>query len=125
MKTKIFVLIGCILFITTLAQAQKMQRGTIAERVSATMKKITAPLKLDASQINRTDSIFDEFYQAQNKIYKDAKASNTHPNSDSFQKILDKRDAQLKLILTPNQYTQFKNKVEDSLRPYWQSHEDN
>ena len=125
MKTKIFVLIGCFLFITTLAHAQKMQRATIAERVSATMKKITTPLKLDASQINRTDSVFDEFYQAQNKIYKDAKASNTHPNSDSFQKILDKRDAQLKLILTPNQYTQFKNKVEDSLRPYWQSHEDN
>lgn len=125
MKTKIIVLIGCFLVITTLVRAQKMQRANIAERVSTTMKKITTPLKLDASQINRTDSVFAEFYKAQNKIFEESRTSNTHPNSDSFQKILDNRDAKLKLIFTPNQYTQFKNKVEDSLRPYWQSHEDN
>lgn len=125
MKKKTAVLIGFVLFVTTVAQAQKMQRATLAERVSTTMKKIKASLKLDASQINTTDSVFAEFYQAQNKIFEEARASNTYPNSDSFQKILDKRDARLKKILTPNQYTQFKNKVEDSLRPYWQSHEDN
>lgn len=125
MKTRILLLIAFILFLTTGTNAQKMQRASIAERVTTTMKKITAPLKLDVSQINSTDSVFADFYRSQNKIYEEARLSDSHPGSNSFQKILDKRDAQLKEIFTSNQYTLFKNKVEDSLRPYWQSHEDN
>lgn len=120
MKTKITIMFA-LLFATTVIYAQNIQRGTVAERVKTTMDKIAAPLKLDASQASRTDSVFTEFYEAQNKMM----SKGTYPDKSAFDKILNARDEKLKIIFTSDQYTQFKNKEEDLLRPYWQSHEGN
>jgi hypothetical protein len=63
------------------------------------------------------DSAFAEYYEAQNKIFAETKATGIRPNYTVFEKILDQRDAKLKMILTPGQYTKFKNEVEENLRP--------
>ena len=125
MKGRITMLTVCILLVAGSIHAQKMQRRAPSEEVKITMAQITAPLKLDASQIIRTDSVFADFYRDQNKIFEEARLAGMQPGRASFQKILDERDAKLKLIFTPDQYTFFKNEVEDKLRPQFQSHEDN
>jgi hypothetical protein len=121
MKTKITMLFALILIATTGIYAQDVRNRTVAERVKTTMEKITAPLKLDVSQASRTDSVFAEFYEAQKKLM----GEGNHHGQSGFEKILKARDEKLKIIFTSDQYSQFKNKEEDRLRPYWQSHEGN
>lgn len=121
MKIKITMLFALLLFATTTIYAQDIQHRTVSERVKTTMDKIAAPLKLDPSQARRTDSVFTEFYEAQNKM----RSAGAQPGRIAFDKILNARDEKLKIIFTSDQYTQFKNKEEDLLRPYWQSHEGN
>ena len=125
MKTKITMLIALILMATTGIFAQGMQRRTVPERVKATMDKITPALNLDASQQSRTDSAFTDYYTAQMKMFQDARASGNRPDRSEFEKLSAERDAKLKVIFTADQYTKFKNEVEDSLRPQRQSHEGN
>ncbi len=81
------------------------------------MDKITDPLSLNASQVSSTDSVFTEFYTAQNKMREDARASGTRPDRSVFEKLASDRDEKLKAIFTADQYTKFKNEVEATLRP--------
>jgi len=117
MKTKITMFVALILMATTGIYAQGMQRRTVPERVKSAMDKITPALNLDASQQSRTDSAFTDYYNAQMKMFQDARASGNRPDRSEFQKLADDRDAKLKEIFTADQYTKFKNEVEDSLRP--------
>jgi hypothetical protein len=104
--------------------AQKVSLPPVQQRVQFSMNKITAPLKLDVSQLDRVDSAFAEYYEAQNKIFAEAKATGIRPDYTVFEKILDQRDAKLKMILTPGQYSKFKNEIEESLRPQIKNHDD-
>lgn len=117
MKRKITMLFALILIATTGIYAQGMQRRTVPERVKATMDKITTPLNLDASQASRTDSVFTDYYTAQMKMFQDAQASGNRPDRSVFQKLTQDRDAKLQGIFTADQYTKFKNEVEQTLRP--------
>ncbi|MEO5907919.1 MAG: hypothetical protein ABIR50_07570 [Ginsengibacter sp.] len=125
MKTKITMLIALILMTTSGIFAQGMQRRTVPERVKSTMDKIATPLNLDASQASRTDSVFTDFYTAQMKMFEGARSSGTRPDRSEIEKLMTDRDAKLKIIFTSDQYTKFKNVVEDRLRPQRQSHEGN
>ena len=125
MKRKITMLFALILIATTGIYAQGMQRRTVPERVKATMDKITTPLNLDASQASRTDSVFTDYYTAQMKVFQDAQASGNRPDRSAFQKLMQDRDAKLQTIFTADQYTKFKNEVEETLRPQRQTHEGN
>lgn len=118
MKTKIITLVALFLMAaTTGIYAQGMQRRTVPERVKATMDKITPALNLNAAQQAQTDSAFSDYYTAQMKMFEDARASGERPDRSQFQKLTDDRDAKLKTIFTDEQYTKFKNEVEESLRP--------
>lgn len=121
MKRKLTMLFALILIATTGIYAQGMQRRTVPERVKATMDKITTPLNLDASQASRTDSVFTDYYTAQMKMFQDAQASGNRPDRSAFQKLMQDRDAKLQTIFTADQYTKFKNEVEQTLRPQRQS----
>ncbi|HSV12357.1 MAG TPA: hypothetical protein VLI68_16380 [Hanamia sp.] len=125
MKRKIIMLFALILIATTGIYAQGMQRRSVPERVKATMDKITTPLNLDASQASRTDSVFTDFYTAQMKMFQDAQASGNRPDRSAYQKLMQDRDAKLQTIFTADQYTKFKNEVEETLRPQRQTHEGN
>ena len=117
MKTKITMLFASILIATTGIYAQGMQQRSVPERVKATMDKVTPALSLDATQETKTDSVFTDYYTAQMKMFQDARASGNRPDRSVFQKLTDDRDAKLKGIFTADQYTKFKNEVEESLRP--------
>lgn len=125
MKSKITMLFALILIATTGIYAQGMQRMTVPERVKATMDKITTPLGLNDTQASSTDSVFTDYYTAQTKMFQDARASGQRPDRDTFQKLMDDRDAKLKAIFTPEQYTKFKNEVEATLRPQRRQREQN
>jgi len=117
MKSKFTMLIALILIATTSIFAQGFQRLTVPERVKATMDKIKEPLQLNQSQIDKTDSVFTEFYTAQNKMREEARASGNRPDRTVFQKMTSDRDEKLKTIFTDEQFTKFKNELEESLRP--------
>jgi hypothetical protein len=117
MKTKITMLIAFILIATTSIFAQGMQRKTVPERVKETMDKITAPLGLNESQVTSTSAAFTDYYNAQTKMFQDARTSGARPDRSAFQKLAEDRDAKLKTIFTEEQYTKFKGEVEASLRP--------
>src|SRR6185312_13436664 len=121
MKTKITMLVAFILMATTGIYAQGMQRRSVLERVKATMDKLTPALNLDASQQTRTDSVFTDYYNAQMKMFQDARDAGNRPDRSQFQKLSDDRDAKLKDIFTADQYTKFKNEVEETLRPQRQN----
>jgi hypothetical protein len=125
MKRKITMFVALILIATTGIYAQGMQRRSVPERVKATMDKITTPLNLDASQASRTDSVFTDYYTAQMKMFQDAQASGNRPDRSVYQKLMQDRDAKLQTIFTADQYTKFKNEVEETLRPQRQTHEGN
>jgi hypothetical protein len=125
MKTKITMLIALILMATTGIYAQGMQRRSVPERVKATMDKITPALNLDASQQSKTDSVFTDYYNSQMKMFQDARESGNRPDRSQFQKLTDDRDAKLKDIFTADQYTKFKNEVEETLRPQRQNRDSN
>lgn len=117
MKTKITMLFALILMATTGIYAQGMQRMTVPDRVKATMDKLTTPLTLTDAQVTSTQSVFTDYYTAQTKMFEDARASGQRPDRDAMQKMTDDRDAKLKDIFTPDQYTKYKNEVEATLRP--------
>ena len=123
MKSKITMLFAFILIATTGIYAQGMQRRSVPERVKAAMDKITPALSLDATKQTKTDSAFTDYYNAQMKMFEDARASGNRPDRSEFQKLTDARDAKLKGIFTADQYTKFKNEVEETLRP--QRHQQN
>jgi len=125
MKRKITMLIALFLIATTGIYAQGMQRRTVPERVKATMDKITPALNLDASQQSRTDSAFTDYYTSQMKMFQDARESGNRPDRSQFEKLMQDRDTKLKEIFTADQYTKFKNEVEETLRPQRQTHEGN
>lgn len=117
MKTKITLLFAFFIIAATSIYAQGMQRMSVPERVKSTMDKITTPLGLNATQVSSTDSVFTDYYTTQTKTFEDARASGQRPDRSVFQKMTDDRDAKLKNIFTPDQYTKFKNEVEATLRP--------
>lgn len=117
MKTKITMLIAFILIATTGIYAQGMQRKTVPERVKETMDKITKPLGLNDTQVTSTSAAFTDYFNAQTKMFQDARASGNRPDRSAFEKLVNDRDEKLKTIFTADQYTKFKGEVEASLRP--------
>lgn len=124
MKTKCLTFLCLFILFAIAVRAQKVQLRSVPERVKLSINKIATPLKLDSSQLGRVESAFAEYYEAQNKIFAETKATGIRPNYTVFEKILDQRDAKLKMILTPGQYTKFKNEVEETLRPQIKNHDD-
>ncbi len=117
MKTKITLFFALLTMATTgiFAQGGGGQHMTIPERVQATMDKVTPALSLNPQQVSSTDSAFTDYYTSMSKAMQDARASGEHPDHSVFEKMTDDRDAKLKTIFTPDQYTKFKNDVEPTL----------
>jgi hypothetical protein len=116
MKTKITVLLSFILMASISSFAQGFQQRTVAERVKATMDKLS-PLSLDESQMQKTGDVFTDYYTAQDKMRADARASGQRPDRSTFEKMSSDRNEKLKAIFTADQYTKYKNEVEATLRP--------
>lgn len=115
MKTKILAMLACSLLTSFSLQAQ-MQRMTIEDRVKATMEKLS-PLQLDQDQQKKTSAAFTDYYTKQQKTMQDARDKGERPDMAVFEKIRAERDVVLKGIFTDEQYKQFKDELEATLRP--------
>jgi hypothetical protein len=116
MKTKISLLLSFILMATISSFAQAPQRRTVEERVKFVMEKLSA-LNLDPAQTQKTDSVFMDYYKAQDKMREAARASGERPDRSVFEKMNNDRNEKLKAIFTADQFTKYKNEVEATLRP--------
>jgi hypothetical protein len=119
---KAFLFIALVMMGTMAAQAQGggMQRRTPEERLKMTKEKL-AGLKLDASQTEKSDAVFLDFYKAQNKIFEDLRGGGGQTDRgalrEKFQKLADERDEKLKGIFNEDQFRKWKDEIEPSLRP--------
>ncbi|MEO6488715.1 MAG: hypothetical protein ABIO04_02150 [Ferruginibacter sp.] len=114
----LFVTAFCI-SITTIYAQQNMQRLTPEERTKAAIEKML-PLKLTEEAKTKTQLILSDFYNAQQTAMKELRAAG-NVNKDVLQakrkEMADKRDADLKVVLTEEQYQQWLTDIEPSLRP--------
>lgn len=124
MKTKFGFLIMLMMVCTIAVKAQGggggFQMPSPEERTKTTMEKL-AELKLDKDQTAKTDSVFSNFYKAQNKQMEDMRAAGGQPDREKMraerEKMTAERDEKLKKIFTADQFKKFKDELEPALRP--------
>src|ERR1700729_441670 len=96
------------------------QHQTVQQRVSNAMSKLTS-LNLDAATTVKVDTIFTDFYTAQQAAMQSMMQSGGQMDRDAMkqkrQQLADDRDAKLKAVLTDDQYNKWKNDIEPTLRP--------
>lgn len=96
------------------------QRRTPEERLKQTKEKL-ADLKLDKDQTTKSDSVFMDYYKAQDKMFEDMRAGGGPPDREQMrekmQKVDGERDDKLKKIFTEDQYKKWKDEIEPALRP--------
>jgi protein CpxP len=102
------------------AQGGGMQRRTPEERLKMTKEKLV-DLKLDQGQTGKSDSVFLDFYKAQDKMFEEMRAGGGQPDREAmrekFQKLAGERDEKLKGIFSADQFKKWKDEIEPSLRP--------
>ena len=123
MKTKFGFLMMLMIVCTIAVKAQGgggFQMPTPEERTKTTMEKL-ADLKLDKDQTAKTDSVFSNFYKAQNKMMEDMRAAGGQPDREKMradrEKMTADRDEKLKKIWNADQFKKFKDEIEPALRP--------
>ncbi len=116
MKSKITAIFALLMFTGMITFAQQ-QRQTVEERVKGVMEKLKSPLKLDDDQAKKTDSVFTNYYQAQQKMMEEMRGSGSRPDRSVFEKITTDRNEKLKTIFSADQYKKFKDEIEETLRP--------
>jgi len=96
------------------------QRRTPEERLKLVKEKLT-DLKLDKDQTTKSDSIFLDYYKAQDKVFEDMRAAGGAPDRDAMrekmQKAAGERDEKLKKIFTEDQFKKWKDEIEPTTRP--------
>lgn len=104
--------------IAAMAQGGFQQR-TVEERVKNAMEKMEA-LKLDKEKTARIDSIFTDFFKAQDKAIEEMRSSGSF-DRDAMQakrkELGDERDGKLKKLLSEDEFKKFKDEIEPALRP--------
>ncbi len=94
-------------------------RRTVEERVKAVMEKFEA-FKLDAAQKTEVDSIFTRSFKAQDAKREELMAGgggDREAMRAEIQKLQADRDDKLKKVLTEEQFKEWKEKIEPSMRP--------
>jgi hypothetical protein len=120
MKTRFLILTGVLLCSVLFAGAQGgFQRPPVAERVKTVLEKLES-FKLDDAKKAEADSIFTNAFKAQDAKREEMRASGS-PDREAMraemQKINAGRDEKLKKIFTDEQFKEWKEKIEPSLRP--------
>jgi len=122
MKTKITALISSFILLAVLANAQGgFQRRTVAERVQFVEQKFDSAFKLDKSKLAETDSIFANYFRAQDKLREEMMSSggqDFQAMREKMQPLMEDRDKKLQGILTADQYKTWKESLEPSIRPH-------
>lgn len=105
--------------ISALAQGGGFQRPPLEERVKNAMEKMK-PLNLDKETTAKVDTIFTDFYKAQDKAFEEMRSSGSFDREAMAAKrkeMSDARDEKLKKVLSESAYKKFKDEIESSMRP--------
>jgi len=106
-------------FVTTFAQGGGFQRPPLEERVKTAMEKM-APLKLEKEATAKVDTIFTDYYKAQDKAFEEMRNSGSFDREAMQAKrkeLVEARDEKLKKVLTADQFKKFKDEIEPELQP--------
>jgi hypothetical protein len=122
MKLKITLMISSFVLLAAVASAQGgFQRRTVEERVQMARQKFDSAFKLDKAKLADADSVFANYYRAQDKLREEMTSAGAHPDfqamREKMQPLMDDRDKKLQGILTADQYKTWKDAIEPSLRP--------
>ena len=108
MKIKITLLAILMLVGVVSTQAQQgPQRRTPEERTKMVVDRLTDSLKISAAQAADINTVYLDFYKAQDKL-REGLAPGTRPERADMDKLTEARDAKLKIILKEEQFAKLK-----------------
>lgn len=127
MKKLLFVFMISLLAITNL-QAQPpgggFQRRTPAERVAVIRQKLDSAFKLDAAKLHVVDTVLTVLYKRQDARMleiREAAMAGERPDPETMReemkKYNDLQEETIKSVLTPEQYTIWKDQILPAMRP--------
>ncbi len=123
---KLFLFIAVLFFTSAFSHAQGLLGKTPEESAAKKTKKLNnelanskyLPLPLSADQQTKVKAIFLEYEQAAHPIRKKHESSADKAKmKQELQSFKDKRDSQLKQVLTPDQYTKYTNMAYPTQEP--------
>ena len=122
MKTKVTLMISSFVLLAAVANAQGgFHRRTVEERVQMVQQKFDSAFNLDKATLADADSVFANYYRAQDKVREDMMSGGGQPDfqamREKMQPLMDDRDKKLQSILTADEYKTWKDAIEPSLRP--------
>ena len=115
-------MISSFVLLAAVANAQGgFQRRTVEERVQMVQQKFDSAFNLDKATLADADSVFANYYRAQDKVREDMMSGGGQPDfqamREKMQPLMDDRDKKLQSILTADEYKTWKDAIEPSLRP--------
>ena len=121
---RIFLLLTGVFMLTVMIQAQdggRFQRRTPEERAAAIHAKLDSAFTIEASKLAVLDTALTILYKQQDEKMREMFTSGERPDRETMmaemQKYTDARDAMIKQILTAEQFTTWKEKIEPAMRP--------
>ncbi|MGX5820630.1 hypothetical protein ACWKWU_20715 [Chitinophaga lutea] len=109
----ILLVFGLALHVSASAQQGGGQRRTVEERVKMTLDRMKETLNITPEQTVKLDSVFTRNYREMDKMREDARAGGQRPDRETFMKMAEKRDSEIKSILNEEQYKKFKAAEEE------------
>ena len=98
-----------------------MQRRTPEESTKRVVDTLNSVMKLDQGVQTQVQTIFMDFYKAQNKMMEDMMASGGQMDRDKMrtdrEKMVADRDEKLKKALGDDQFKKFKSDIEPAMSP--------
>ncbi len=120
-KFLITVLVFAAIQIASFAQGGGFQRQTVEERVAAIHKKLDSAFKLAPEKLTTLDTALTVLFKAQDTKMQEMFTSSERPDRETMmaerKKYMDARDEMIKAVVTEEQYTIWKEKIEPAMRP--------
>ncbi|MBZ4189798.1 hypothetical protein [Niabella beijingensis] len=123
MRSRFILILGLFLALSTSLYAQK---ESVGDKVNTALTKFDAAIKPDKTKRSSLETIFTDFYKAQEKLRDNIQGSST-PLAQGLQQdyqsvrkqnegLFTERDDQLKKLLSADEYKKWKEEIEPSLR---------
>lgn len=123
MKKPIHFFVILFLFATGTVSAQgfgMMQRPSVEERVKRITTKLDSAFKLDASRMSMIDTTFKVLFRTQDAKLQEYMSAGTRPDRETMmaemKKFNDAQDEILGAVLTKEEYSIWKEKIQPSMR---------
>ena len=98
-----------------------MQRRTPEESTKRVVDTLTSVMKLDQAAQTSVQTVFMDYYKAQNKMMQDMMASGGQMDRDKMmadrEKMVSERDEKLKKALGDDNFKKFKTDIEPAISP--------